>query len=380
MTELKKKVGLVTIHDIYNYGSVLQAYATQKVIESFGYDVEIIDYKYPNKYHSSKINPLIKLKGKLFFIINSLLKDLLPGRKYQQYVKNYKYFKQKNYKLSTNSYKSIEEIKAKPPQYDIYISGSDQIWRAEFVKFDECFLLNFVQNVKKISYASSFGANDVPNEYKNRFSATLNQYNHIGVRESRGVDIVKELTGKDATLVLDPTLLLNKEDWEKVLVEYNSETPYILCYGQNMGDGYMEKLAKHLKRTAYKDHKIVRINGKFYDYFNKEMEFILDAGPAEFLGLFKNASLVLAQSFHATVFSIIFEKKFISILRGDSNHDSRQIQILTLLGLEDRIIYIGDSLSKCSLFVENINYAKVGELLDNERDISFSFIEKSLCS
>ena len=372
---MKKKVGLVTIHDIYNYGSILQAYATQKSIEKMGYEVEIIDYKYPNEYHNRAGHIVNKSKAFALNYVNGFLKNLLPTGKESVYKNNYKKFKEENYNLSPNRYSNQGELVADPPAYDIYVSGSDQIWRPEFVKDDKCFFLDFVKEGKKISYASSFSSVSIPNEYLKTYAKYLEKYDHIGVREESGVKIIKKLINRDARLVLDPTMLLSKEEWNNVLIDFKSEEPYILCYGQNFGDGYMEKMAKEIAKS--RNLKIVRLNGKFYDYFNKKMEFVLDAGPAEFLGLFKNAEVVLAQSFHATIFSLIFEREFIPILRGDSNHDTRQLNILKMLGLESRAMVVGDQFAKIDDFA-TLDYRNINLRIIEERNKSLEYLKNAL--
>lgn len=373
-----KKVGIITMHDIYNYGSVLQAYATQKVIEDMGYNAEIIDYKYPNEYHKRKKSILNAIKSFILSRGNSILKDFLLGKKSSTFLKNYQKFKEENYNLSTVRYNNFIQLKKNPPDYDIYVSGSDQIWRSDFVKNDEGFFLNFIDKGKKISYASSFGSTNIPKEYQSTYRTYLLNFNHLSVREKSGIDIIQKLTGKDSTLVLDPTLLLNKSEWNKMLTEFVSDKPYILCYGQNFGDSYMENLAKYISTDIFPNYKIIRLNGKFYDHFNTKIKYILDAGPTEFLGLFKSASFILAQSYHATIFSIIFEKKFISLLRGEEKHDSRQLNLLEILNLVDRKIYIGDDFKMNNLLKNDIDYNKVNRILEEEKKKSKNYLQNSL--
>lgn len=367
-----KSVGIITIHDIYNYGSILQAYATQKVVSDLGYRAEIIDYKYPNPFHGQKPT----LKGKVLSKANAILKDFLPGKKYTTYINNYKSFTKKYYQLSAQRYPTVDSLMNNPPEYDIYLTGSDQIWRPKFIKKDPCFFLGFAKNKKKIAYASSFGCTSIPESFKTKYAEYLNQFSAIGVRELPGVEIVKELTGKEAQLVLDPTLLLTKEQWSDVLKPFNNKKPYILCYGNTTQDKYMEKLALHIQKTTGYD--IIRLNGKFYDYFNKKMKYILDAGPAEWLGYFANASIILGQSFHATAFAINFQKPVIPVLRGDSNHDSRQKQLLKLLNLEHRSVTIGDSFPIVNKEFLEMDYTNPTEILKIERLKSLSFLTESL--
>ncbi len=371
-----KNVGIITIHDIYNYGSILQAYATLRAVDKLGFRAEIIDYKYPNIFHSSEISSLKKVKSMALKMGNSFLKDMLPGRKYQTYKKNYKNFTDKHFHLSEKRYPTVQSLMDDPPEYDIFLAGSDQIWRPKFVKADPCFFLGFAKDKKKISYASSFGCTSIPAIYQEKYARYLNSFDAIGVREKPGVDIVKNLTGKDARLVLDPTLLLDRGEWATVMKPHQSNRPYILCYGNTTEDKYMEKLALHVKKHTGYD--VIRVNGKFYDYFNQDMTYILDAGPAEWLGLFANASLVLAQSFHATAFAINFERPVIPLLRGDANHDSRQLQLLEMLDLKHKAVTIGDEFPEINEQILDANYAVPAEILKAEREKSIGFLKTSL--
>ncbi|WP_340112513.1 polysaccharide pyruvyl transferase family protein [Maribellus mangrovi] len=367
-----KSVGIITVHDIYNYGSILQAYATQKAIADLGYKAEIIDYKYPNPFHQQQQS----LKSKALAKANAFLKDLLPGKKYSTYVNNYKTFTTKHYQLSKSSYPTVDSLMDNPPEYDIYLAGSDQIWRPEFVKGDPCFFLDFVKGKKKIAYASSFGCTSVPEKYKKSYAKFLKNFSAIGVREYAGTEIIKELTSIDAKVVLDPTLLLNKNDWMNVMKAPKVDSPYILCYGISSKDRYLEKLALHIQqKTGY---KIIRINGKFYDYFNSNMKYILDAGPAEWLGFFANAAVILGQSFHATAFAVNFEKPFLSILRGKENHDSRQKQLLEILKLQHRSIVAGERFPDINNSFLKIDYSHVNEILKKERKSSLKFLATAL--
>lgn len=366
------KIGIITIHDIYNYGSVFQAYATLKCLHKMGCQAELIDYKYPNAYHQKN-----NIKSEVLSFGNRVLKDVLPGRPYSKYKNSYKTFKEKFYHLSEHSYPTIESLMVNPPIYDIYMLGSDQVWRPQTMKGDPCFFLNFVSDRKKISYASSFGCNVIPEVYRQQYMDALNQFSYLSVRECQGAAIINELTGKSAEVVLDPTLLLNREEWLKVAHPYQIKEPYILCYGLDEKNKFMETLALYIqKQTGF---NVVRLNGKFFDYFNKKMHYILDAGPQHWLSLFDHASFILAKSFHATAFAINFKKPFLSILNGKNDHDSRQKYLLTLLGLESRAITIGDRFPKNSnleLFFED--YSSSIELLNLEKIKSEKYLKNAI--
>ena len=367
-----KKVGIITIHDIYNYGSIFQAYATLKCVHKMGYQAELIDYKYPNDYHGQK-----NLKSEILAWGNGLLKNLLPGKPYSKYKNSYKIFKDQFYELSAQSYPTVDSLMRNPPDYDVYIAGSDQIWHPR-MKGDPCFFLDFAaNNKKKISFASSFGYNTIPEEYRQQYAASFSQFSHLSVREERGTEMIKELIGKEADVVLDPTLLLNRDEWLKVAEPCPIKEPYILCYGLDTQDKYMERLALHIQKLT--GFMIVRLNGKFYDFFNKKIHYVLDAGPQHWLSLFDNASFILAKSFHATAFAINFKKPFFSLLVGKSDHDSRQKHLLALLGLENRSITIGDKFpAKCDLDFCFEDYNSAFEQLKEEKIKSEKFLKNAL--
>lgn len=368
---MMKKIGIITKHKIFNYGSFFQAYATQKIIENFGYEVSIIDYIYPNKDH----NHSVSIKNRILNYGNSIFKKILPGRPFDVWKFRHESCQNKYYKL-TNTYVNQNSIMMNPPDFDVYVSGSDQIWRPDFTKGDSVFFCDFAPlNKKRISFASSFGVTEIPEEFKESYKKMLSKFDFLSVRESDGVEIIRDLINCDAKLVLDPTLILDKHFYDEMLVSPKIDKPYILCYGTS-NNKYMERLAKYIqKHTKY---EIIRINGKSYDYFSRKIKYVLDAGPLEWLGLFSNASFILAQSFHATAFSIIFEKPFLSIIRGESNHDSRQLNLLKLLEITDKAIVSGETFPDLGNIDFNGNYEHVNELLQKERMNSIEYLKRAL--
>lgn len=371
-----KKAGIITIHDIYNYGSIYQALATQRVVFEHGYDAELIDYQYPNERHHIKRPWWFKALGATLHEGNVFLKNCLPGRPHTHYEKRYREFKERHYRLSAKRYPTAESLQEDPPRYDIYVSGSDQLWRPKFVNDDPSFFLGFApENSHRISYASSFGVAKLDSAYTSLYKRYLEKFSAISVREEAGARIVKELTGKDVPVVLDPTLLLNGKQWQRLASPAGIDEPYILCYGFNPGSRRMEEVAVEMGRKY--GLKVVRANGKFHNYFDRKIHYVLDAGPAECLSLFANASFVMAQSFHATAFSINFRKPFYALLRGDSDHDSRQLNILTKLNLLDRVRYVkGLSADRCP--VDTLDYTEVDAKLQHERQISMNYLKSAL--
>jgi hypothetical protein len=371
-----KTVGIITVHDIFNYGSILQAYATQRVIESLGYRAELIDYQYPNAAHQTPVGLPTRIKRGLMSFGNRTLKNLLPGRQYHRYCQRYRAFQDAHYRRSPKRYPTVAALMDDPPSYDIYVAGSDQIWRPRFVKDDPCFFLDFARQGVKISYASSFGCRSIEPRFRNAYADRLRKFAALSVREQSGAEIVRDLIDREATVVLDPTLLLDGPQWESVMTPREHDKPYILCYGLDRHSRYMENLALHLARQTGWD--VIRINGRFFDYFNRHIRFVLDAGPAQWLSLFRHAALVLGQSFHATAFAINFERPFIPVLRGDSDHDLRQQHILTLCGLTDRALTVGDDFTALGPEIAQVDFTNARAKLAQERKHSIAFLEQAL--
>ena len=329
-----KRIGIITMHKPISYGSALQSYALQKKIEDFGYEVELIDYRYPNELHYTKDG---SIKGCIRSVISFVI-NMLWGFPNIKKRKKFDIFYNKFYKTSAY-YPTAESLKENPPIYDLYITGSDQVWNPKFIKQDSSFLLSFVSDDKpKISYASSFATTVIPEGALSMYKENLSRYQAITVRESSGVTLVKELIGRDAKHVCDPTLLLSKEEWESIseLSEYKiGEEPYILvfmlCYSFNpypQARNVIHQIQKTLGiRTIYLD-------GQKHDLFEPNSKIVKSAGPLDFIKLIKNAQYVITDSFHGTIFSNIFNKPFTAIVKS-GNVDSRIVSLLKEIGNEE---------------------------------------------
>ena len=306
----RKTVGLITIHNINNFGSALQTYATFKMVEKLGYQCTVINYKYPN--YSNIIIP--KKQNSNFSLRNTFINPLLNFLNKRNSVHKTRIFKSffdKNLTM-TKEYSSKEELEKSLPNFDIYLTGSDQVWNPKYCGNDTTFLLSFAPNdSKKISYAASFGNNEIPNEFADIYKKLLFQYKYISVRESSGVEVLKDLTNKEAKHVLDPTLLLKSSDWNKISGSIGSRKPYILCYILSYSFNpfpFAYKLVEHIKKLTGYD--VVWIEGSMKNILKRGYKNVKDVGPKEFLGLFNEASFVITSSFHGTAFSINFNKPF----------------------------------------------------------------------
>lgn len=379
-----KKIGIITILNVNNYGAELQAFALHHKLKSLGYDNEIINYLYyknPEYITENQSKPLIKtsFKNKLKDIAIKWL-DKYSSFKYPEIAKirkqRFDSFHEKHTSLS-KKYKSYSELYSNASNYETYIVGSDQVWNPNNGTNIAPYFLTFApQNSKKISFASSFGVGSIDEKYYPQYKEWITNLTHISTRETGGVDIIKKVTGKDATHVVDPTLLLTKKEWEQLMIPYENSEPYILFFIFKKNK-YAEELAyKIQKKTGY---KIIRVckNEMPLEPDNKILN-IRDFGPLEFLGLYSAASVVLTTSFHGSVFSLIFEKPFYTITPSSKNNNSRQESLMNSLNIKERLLREGDSVNLDKLF--DIDFDQTRNILNQQISKSIDFLKQSLNS
>lgn len=370
------KVGIITIHKINNYGSVFQAFALQNICEKLGHQAEIIDYRFPNEFQRSvgvkSASVKVSKKDKVLKYLYAL--GLIKQHKgIANFVQHYQH-------LSSKEFFNPNDLATDAPQYDAYLTGSDQLWNPNYCSGDPSFFLEFApEGKKRVAYAASFGVSSVGKEYAAKFSNYLKKYSDIGVRENSGVKLVEELTGRtDTEVVLDPTLLLNKEDWKKIAVPQRLvKEKYILCYYLNYSFDsfpYVDNLAKHVQKiTGYKVVKVARPPKNFYE---PNTEHPVGASPEEFLALMRDAELVLTTSFHGTAFAVNFEKPLFSVVASRKSGDSRQMSLLNNVGLSDRVLEMGESFP--TLESLPCDYAEPSKKLENLRNHSIQFLKTAL--
>lgn len=366
----EKKVEVITLHRIVNYGSVLQAYATQKVLEKKGCEVEFIDY-YPERMHMFGMLKRIKNKsnklGKSFLLRTIARIVMLPSYIKRFYV--FKKFIKNNLNMSTITYQNEQQLRKNPPIADYYCTGSDQVWNAGWnEKIDTPFFLDFETNGKKcFSYAASFGKSKLEDWEKEGTKKLLSKYSYLSMREKSGVEIVNDLGFNNAINVLDPTLLLNKEDWGKLASNKYKNQKYIFVYNLNRNDKidkYAEKLAKAKKL------KIYYVSYAFHEFY-KRGKMKCNVRVEDFLALIKNAEYVITDSFHATAFSINFNTQFMIVF--PEKYSTRVENILKITGLESRIVR---DYNDISLADEKIEFSLANLKLKEERGMANNYIEK----
>lgn len=371
-----KTVGIITIHKINNYGSVLQAYALQRVCEELGYSVEIINYDFPNEAHANNPYAIVGLDSvpnepkwiKLLFA-----KALVCQHKgIARFVKKYQH-------LSENRYDSPDKLTQNPPIYDIYITGSDQLWNPRHCNGDAVFLLSFApDSALKISYAASFGSNEIPESLHPIFKRYLSRYSAIAVRESSGINVIKKIIDKKASVVLDPTLLLNAEEWNKIATPTRLvRQKYILCYFLNYSFNafpYVDELADEIQRqTGYKIVRVARPPHRLKFHNNR---YLIGASPEDFLALVRDAEIVLTTSFHGTAFALNYGRPVFTIVKSKKAGDSRQVSLMRNLGLEQQIIELGADYPQHLQACYNVNAEQTR--LENLRRESINYLKRAL--
>lgn len=368
-------IGIITIHKINNYGSVLQAYALQETCEKMGYRTEIIDYSFPNDWHnnnkystpSDKQPTEPKWIKVLFF--HALLRQHVG---IANFVKKYQH-------LSRQSYQSPQLLKEKPPHYDTYITGSDQVWNPRHCKGDPTFMLHFAPDkALKISYAASIGTRTIPEQLAPVYKELLSKYDYISVREFSGAGVVEALTRKKAKVVVDPTLLLSSEDWNTIALKKRViKKKYILCYFLNYTFNafpYVDELAAHIQKLT--GYEIVRVARPPHKLSFAHTHYSIGASPEKFLSLVRDAEVVLTTSFHGTAFAVNYGKPVLTIVKDKEGGDSRQLDLMQQIGLERQVMAVGDS------FPENDSWSydveKAQSRLSVMREDSFEFLKNAI--
>jgi hypothetical protein len=367
------KVGIVTFHCSINYGAILQAKALTIVIENMGCKCEIINYRLENDLnsHSKVFEKNIGLK--------SLVKNVIRGLHYRENktrVQRFKCFYDNFLPVSNRIYKSFDELDKAQLAYDIYICGSDQIWRPIKNKYiDKTFYLGFSSALegRRISYAPSFGTNDLPGELLEEIRELLLDFNSISVREMSGVNILKRKLNIEAKQVIDPTLLVPSMTWLSYCnKDLFSQKKYILVYAMEKNELFDKCILKLKKLTNY---EVILISVDGIKRINNYDKVYYNIGPSEFLSLVYNARLILTNSFHGTAFSIIFEKPFISIPHSATN--SRILELIESLEIENRQIKSIEevNLSMMDLDYKNIKF-KLGKLVNDSLEYLKSACKK----
>lgn len=351
------KIGIITFHRADNYGAVLQAYALQKALIKKGFQVEIVDYV--SDYLK---NPFGKANWKTKGFIAQLLTlfgeiSRMPRRKaFDDFRKL----------LVLTEPVTKKELPGIEKDFDLFVAGSDQVWNYKITNQDGTYLLDFVRDTnKKGSYAASFGFTDVDPTLIVWYQKLLVSFRYLNVREKSSLPLLRKIIDRSGDVVVDPTLLLLKQDWMNLAILPSNKGPYILTYQVGM-DKELIEYAKFLsQKTGFKLYSIPFPQGGI-----AKSHFIMNAGPREWLGWIANAQYVITDSFHGVALSIALEKEFFV------HHSTRGVvlssridDLLSELNITDHYIFFKD---EC--FPKKIDYDSVSKKLHTIREYSINKI------
>lgn len=369
------KIDIITLHNVKNYGSVLQSYATQKIFEDKGFDVEFINYYRENLIDENILKD--NLKNSSFFSKNFLTRFLgrifLPGTINKQ-IKVFNQFLKKYIKVTDQKYYTFEQLKNNVPKADLYCTGSDQMWNAEWNNgIERAFYLDFLpEESKRFAFSTSFGRESIENDEENKIYPMLKKYMAISVREKSGKKILDDMGIKNSVHLLDPTFMLTKEEWNKLIQTSinlkNKDFKYILVYQLNMKNKEFDEYVRVLSKE--KKLPVIRVSINNYQKFKYgKLESTPDV--LDFLDYFMKAEYIVTDSFHGTAFSINFNKKFICVF--PKKFSERLNSILQLTNLKTRQF---TDVTKISDIDNPIDYNKVNDILNKERNNANAYLDK----
>jgi hypothetical protein len=380
------KIGIITIFKANSYGAELQAFALQKKLSLMGHDSELIDYpfyKHPSHVASRQSRPIFDMGFKnrvkeRVYPFWTALQSISIGEDIKRKQERMDAFHRTHSRLSEVCYNSMEALYAADWPYDLFITGSDQVWNPRMNSSLDPYFLTFAPSDKpRVSYASSFGVPTLPDHTKRVYKERLSAFERLSVREAQGVKIVHDLLGCSPEHVLDPTLLLTDVEWSDVAVAVDLPTPYVLIYDL-VPHSKLAVVARYVASQIRGAH-IVRIRNQRGVGFRSQPDIldVDDAGPSEFLGLFQGASAVVTNSLHGTAFSINFRKPFYPVISPRMRNAGRNESLLETVGLSERIIY--ENLNVDMTRLAEIDYDTVLGRLERERDKSVNYLEQ-VCS
>lgn len=387
-----KKTAIVSCYFQPNYGSMLQALATQMALDKLGYDNETIDITgFNGEIKKAKIKYFLKAS-----LTSSILLTKMGRAKnavVRRFVKNeytksgkirdekFRNFSKKYFRLSPQ-YSSKAELGEKCKEnYTAVVVGSDQLWLPGNIAADY-YTLNFVpESVNSVAYATSFGQSSLPKDSSRLAKIFLKKIKHISVREESGQKLIKQLVGRNVPVVCDPTLLFTGDDWMQIQVEEALvKEPYIFCYFLGNNSQHREFAKKLKEQTECKIVALIHLDEYVKSDKGYADETPYDVDPADFLNLIRNASYVCTDSFHCSVFSILYRRKFFTFRRFASNNkqstNSRLDTLFKLSGISGRLMNGNEDIKEC--IKSEIDFNTAHKKLESVRENSYQYLEAAL--
>lgn len=377
-----KKVAIITLNGYFNYGNRLQNYALQEVIKELGYDVEtILHHETPKLLKEKKIKRNARRIYNLRTLTIPQIKKKIQNRFKEKNIITLRQERIVEFKNFTENYISetpfIISSHNLPDnlaeQYDFFVVGSDQIWNPNYQYHEDVTpaieYITFAPKEKRLSYAASFGVSSIPQKYLQRVKQGLEGMSSILVRERAGVDLVKDLTGRDAELVLDPTMLLTKDKWLSIAEanNYKPKKKYILTYF--LGELSSETLKYIQQVSNLHNLEIIHLE----DISNLEL---YKANPSHFIDFINSATIFLTDSFHGVVFSILLETPFV-VFKRKENGPSMYSRIETLLKTFELKSRQVDDIDFNSTYLLNMDFENIRQTLSVEREKSLTIFRDS---
>ena len=364
----QRRVGVITWISYFNFGTYLQAYALQTVVRSLGYACSIVSDEKMVRALRKESCWLRKVVSKIYHFLKRDDVCFIYGMR--QIEAAYASFKS-SYLSVDDDWNSSMDL---DQRYDIYVCGSDQIWSPILPKQDY-YYAGFTEK-KKVAYAPSIGQRDCSEEWSEWVKPLLDRFSHLSVREEEGAALLRRFMDKPVDVVLDPTLLLSSEDWEKLVdVSPEDNSPYVLCYFLTYNQVYLDYVRAFARERGLRV-KMFMLDKRYLGYTDES----LFAGPIEFLRTIRGASCFFTDSFHGTIFAIHFERRFYTLKRfreqAENNQNSRIENLFSKLGLQD--YFLDESGLSVIPTLPGIDYNLVKERMSIERERSLSYLKKSL--
>lgn len=378
-----KKIKILTFHWTVNFGGLLQAYALQEKLKSFGYETEFINYH--NKKELSSVSS--RKRRVLQFVWDKVAKIFFGRRKRAVITQK---FRDEHLNISKIKYSSFEQLSniEKEERAYAYIVGSDQVWNPDLTGNPNAYLFSFLSHkCKKIAYAASFGKASLPKGSQTVFRRELKEFSSLSVREEDGATLMKSLFGIKPEIVMDPVFLLGKDRWDIIVTERLIDEDYVLCYYMNSADKSIHEGIKNIAEHLSKKHniKVINIGKKEFERCKFWENNLFDIGPREFISLIKNSKYVVTNSFHATAFSIIYNIPFfipVNYAEISRNRLSNRIEnLVKAISCDDRIISCpidrtNTEMKICGL--EKMDFANANKKVEVLVEKSNEFITTSL--
>lgn len=377
-----KRIAILTRRAGYNMGSTLQAYAMYKIFSNLGHQVEILNYDEYARFWKWRIKPFIfKILYKLPFISHiKFFKERIPLERIFAQQNKFKQFENKYLPLSSKIYRNCKDLKKAIGNYDVYVCGSDQIWSPTM--YDPAFFLDFAtqESQRTIAYAPSLGVTNI-NAISDEAQKLIKRLTFISCREKEGAEILSKIVKSKVPVVLDPTLMLNKAEWESIKSTQNliHEKKYILTYflhtrlyKNNIPNRFINRLKEQtgLPVINIQMHNMVEtVNAEKYIY---------DAGPSDFITLISNATYIVTNSFHCCIFSYIFSKHFFVFEKFSknpniNNQNPRLYTLLETINRQESLITDENCNIDLSFDPNNSN-----ALFNTKKSDSIMYIEQAL--